>query len=197
VLWAWERPESLLFADSKQIGVAFLAESIFLDQQPVLRPRLQPLSVSRNTPLIAVVRLEATPRTPGTPGSTYTATVAQWIANTAREPQVQAVQIDFDVVPPPFPSFLTASERASADDQRSKLAALAAGPVYMGRVVLDWAKAHPDDQRLPEALHLVVRATRYGCSDNGTAAINKQAFDLLHARYPNSTWATQTPYWFK
>jgi hypothetical protein len=96
VLWAWERPESLLFADSRQIGVAFLAESIFLDQQPVLRPRLQPLSVSRNTPLIAVVRLEATPRAPGTPGGTYTATVAQWIANTAREPQVQAVQIDFD-----------------------------------------------------------------------------------------------------
>ena len=101
------------------------------------------------------------------------------------------------VVPPPFPSFLTASERASADEQRSKLSALAAGPVYMGRVVLDWAKAHPDDQRLPEALHLVVRATRYGCSDNSTGAISKQAFDVLHARYPNSMWAKQTPYWFK
>lgn len=96
VLWAWEGPESLLFADSQQVGVAFLAESILLEQQPVLRPRLQPLSVTRNTPLIAVVRLEARPRTPSTPDSAYTATVAQWIANTAREPQVQAVQIDFD-----------------------------------------------------------------------------------------------------
>ena len=78
----------------------------------------------------------------------------------------QAVPVP--VVPPPFPSFLTASERANADDQRSKLSTLVAGR-YMGRVVLDWAKAHPDDQRLPEALHLVVRATRYGCSANTTA----------------------------
>ena len=107
----------------------------------------------------------------------------------------QAVPVP--VVPPPFPSFLTAAERASADDQRSKLAALAPGPVYMGRIVLEWAKAHPDDQRLPEALHLVVRATRYGCSDDQTGTISKQAFDLLHARYPDSTWAKQTPYWFK
>jgi len=107
----------------------------------------------------------------------------------------QAVPVP--VVPPPLPAFLTASERASADDQRSKLSTLAAGPVYMGRVVLHWAKAHPDDQRLPEALHLVVRATRYGCTDDKTGMISKQAFDLLHARYPTSTWAQQTPYWFK
>ena len=107
----------------------------------------------------------------------------------------QAVPVP--VVPPAFPSFLTVSERASADDQRSKLSTLAAGPAYMGRVVLDWAKAHPDDQRLPEALHLVVRATRYGCTDDKTGAISKQAFDLLHARYPTSTWAQQTLYWFK
>ncbi|MFZ0705337.1 MAG: hypothetical protein WAM71_07020 [Candidatus Korobacteraceae bacterium] len=107
----------------------------------------------------------------------------------------QAVPVT--VIPPPFPSFLTASERASADDQRSRLSTLAVGPAYMGRVVLDWAKAHPDDQRLPEALHLVVRATRYGCTDNKTGAISKQAFDLLHARYTSSTWAKQTPYWFK
>jgi hypothetical protein len=107
----------------------------------------------------------------------------------------QAVPVP--VALPPFPSFLTVSERASADDQRSKLSTLAAGPAYMGRVVMDWAKAHPDDQRLPEALHLVVRATRYGCTDDKTAMISKQAFDLLHARYPTSTWAQQTPYWFK
>lgn len=101
------------------------------------------------------------------------------------------------VVLPRFPSFLTAAERASADEQRRQLSILAGGPNYMGRIVLDWAKSHPDDQRLPEALHLVVRATRYGCTDDKTGAISKQAFDLLHARYPNSTWTQQTPYWFK
>ena len=101
------------------------------------------------------------------------------------------------VVPPPFPSFLTAAERASADEQRRKLSTLSAAPDYMGQVVLGWAKSHPDDQRLPEALHLVVRATRYGCTDDKTGQISKQAFDVLHTRFPNSSWAKQTPYWFK
>ncbi len=107
----------------------------------------------------------------------------------------QAVRVP--VMPPRFPSFLTAAERTNAEEQRHQLSTLTGGPEYMGGVVLDWAKAHPDDQRLPEALHLVVRATRYGCSDDKTGAISKQAFDLLHAHYPNSTWARQTLYWFK
>jgi len=67
---------------------------------------------------------------------------------------------------------------------------------YCGPRHRHW-QGSPDDQRLAEALHLVVRATRYGCSDDGTAQISKQAFDVLHARYPNSSWAKQTPYWYK
>jgi hypothetical protein len=96
LLWAWERPESISFVNSKEIGVAFLAESIFLDRQPVLRPRLQPLRVGPKTPLTAVVRLEITPRTPKAFDPSYTSTVAQWIVTVAHEPQVEAVQIDFD-----------------------------------------------------------------------------------------------------
>ena len=99
--------------------------------------------------------------------------------------------------PPPFPSFLTPTERTSTEEQWHKLSSLPAAPEYMGGVVLDWATSHADDPRLPEALHLVVRATRYGCSDEKTGAISKQAYDLLHTRYPNSSWAKQTPYWYK
>lgn len=95
VLWAWERPESLLFADSAAVGVAFLSESTFLEQQPVLRPRLQPLRVGPKTRLTAVVRLEITPRTPKAFDHSYASTVAQWIADVAREPQVEAVQNRF------------------------------------------------------------------------------------------------------
>ena len=100
-------------------------------------------------------------------------------------------------VPPPFPSFLTAAERTSTGEQWRQLSTLAAAPDYMGRVVLNWAKDHPDDQRLPEALHLVVRATRYGCSGDNTGKLSKAAYDLLHTRYPTSSWTKQTPYWFK
>ncbi len=53
------------------------------------------------------------------------------------------------------------------------------------------------DEYLPEALHLAVRATRYGCrrpADNGPWS--RAAFVMLHDRFPKSVWAAQTPYWF-
>jgi len=96
VLWAWERPESLGFVDSKQVGVAFLAESIYLNREAMLRPRLQRLLVGKNTPLIAVVRLEATGDTPRKFSDAYRAEVARKVARISTLPQVQAVQIDFD-----------------------------------------------------------------------------------------------------
>jgi hypothetical protein len=54
---------------------------------------------------------------------------------------------------------------------------------------------HPDDPRVPEALHLAVRTTRY---TNGAHTTNfpKQAFQLLHSRYPKSEWTALTPYWY-
>lgn len=96
VLWAWERPESLRFVDSSQISVAFLAESIYLNREPILRPRLQPLQVGKSTLLIAVVRLEVTRDTPRQFDDAYREKVAQWIAGTSALPQVRGVQIDFD-----------------------------------------------------------------------------------------------------
>jgi len=63
--------------------------------------------------------------------------------------------------------------------------------------VLEWANANPNDQRVPEALHLAVRATRYGGSDKKTGSWSKSAFEMLHQKYPHSEWTKKTPYWFK
>jgi hypothetical protein len=93
------------------------------------------------------------------------------------------------------PSFVSADEEATAREQWNKISS-APAPNFFASVVLDWAKAHPDDGRVPEALHLVVRATRYGNGDKDTGEYSKAAFDLLHNRYPNSEWAKKTPYWF-
>jgi hypothetical protein len=46
-------------------------------------------------------------------------------------------------------------------------------------------------------LHLAVRSTRYGCANDQTGAMSKQAYDLLHRKYPKSEWAQKTKYWFK
>jgi hypothetical protein len=45
MLWAWERPEDLRLVAPDHVGVAFLAGSIYLEQQPVTHPRAQPLRV--------------------------------------------------------------------------------------------------------------------------------------------------------
>jgi hypothetical protein len=63
-------------------------------------------------------------------------------------------------------------------------------------VAIEWATANPNDPRSPEALHLAVRSTRYGCTDKETGKWSKAAFDLLHKRYPNTKWANATKYWF-
>ena len=74
---------------------------------------------------------------------------------------------------------------------------LGPAPDYLPREVIDWAKTHPSDPRVAEALALAVKSTRFGCTDQKTGQFSKQAFDLLHSRYPKSSWAQQTKYWFK
>lgn len=97
----------------------------------------------------------------------------------------------------PVPLFLTTAERATADKEYAALVALGTAPNYLCRQVLEWATKNPTDPRLPEALHLAVSTTRYGCTDKQTGRWSKAAYDFLHQRYPNNTWTKQTPYWFK
>jgi len=94
------------------------------------------------------------------------------------------------------PGFLSKPERAAGQQewQRLQKEALRA-PDYLCHETVLWARAHPDDPRVPEALHLAVRTTRY---TNGahTTTFPKQAFVLLHTKYPKSPWAAATPYWY-
>jgi hypothetical protein len=98
--------------------------------------------------------------------------------------------------PVPVPEFLKAVQPA-AGRQVAGLQALGTGPNYLCRTAIDWATKNQTDPRAPEALHLAVRSTRYGCTDEETGRWSKAAFDLLHRKYPNTTWAKNTKYWFK
>lgn len=94
------------------------------------------------------------------------------------------------------PDFLKQSQTL-ATRQYTALQMLGTGPNYLCRVAIEWAQKNAVDPRAPEALHLAVRSTRYGCTDKDTGRWSKAAFDLLHTRYPNTTWANNTKYWFK
>jgi Protein of unknown function (DUF3142). len=97
-LWAWERPENLEFINPQEIGVAFLAETIYLrGDKAIRRPRLQPLKVPPVTKLIAVVRIESMREEPPTLSNKQRASVVEALAHTSQANNIAGLQIDFDV----------------------------------------------------------------------------------------------------
>jgi hypothetical protein len=107
-----------------------------------------------------------------------------------KEPSTKAT------LPDNFPPFMSENQKNNARKEISALLKLESAPNYLGKQVIAWAKKNPSDPRVPEALYWVVRSTRYGCGDERTSNISKQAFELLHKTYPKSEWTKKTPYWF-
>jgi hypothetical protein len=99
IIWAWERPEDLRFLDPKEFGVAFLAQTVFLeDDRIVPNRRRQPLEVSPGTYLIAVTRIETNKKGGKRPAfdAEMAGKVAALIRSTLDLSDVKGIQIDFD-----------------------------------------------------------------------------------------------------
>jgi hypothetical protein len=94
------------------------------------------------------------------------------------------------------PAFLSLTDYTKGKAEYAALRALGEGSTAFAARALDFAKRNPGNRRTPEILHLAVRATRYGCRDDRTGSLSKEAFDLLHRRYKHSTWTKRTPYWY-
>jgi hypothetical protein len=98
ILWAWETPEDLTALDP-HTGVAFLSREILLSgsgpsAQVTVRPRMNPLHVTPSTWLMAVVRIETAPNF--SPNPSTAAQAADAIADASLQPNVRALQVDFD-----------------------------------------------------------------------------------------------------
>jgi hypothetical protein len=93
--------------------------------------------------------------------------------------------------------FIRPGQLLAAQQELQRLASLGTAPNYLSQQVTAWGQRPNSDSRLPEALHLAVKATRFGCTDADTGKFSKAAFELLHQRYPKSPWAQKTPYWYK
>ncbi|MBX3292550.1 MAG: DUF3142 domain-containing protein [Acidobacteria bacterium] len=99
ILWAWERAEDLSFIDPNEYGAAFLAQTIFLENDRVIpKPRRQPFSAPDGTYLIAVTRVETNKEQPKRPtfDDEMLSRLAGLIAKTAEMPNIRGVQVDFD-----------------------------------------------------------------------------------------------------
>jgi hypothetical protein len=98
----------------------------------------------------------------------------------------------------PKAAFLSPEEESEARAQRTRLEQTRDAPVHLGYEVLSWAETHPEDHRVAEALHRVVRATRYSsCRSEANGEISRAAFQTLHRRYPMTSWAKKTKYWYE
>lgn len=94
-------------------------------------------------------------------------------------------------------NLLPPAELAQGEKEAKELRAAAeVAPDYLCQQTLDWARQHPQDPRLPEALHLCVRATHFGVTGPKTTSFSKAAFQLLHAKYASSAWAARTKFWY-
>jgi len=95
------------------------------------------------------------------------------------------------------PRFLTPELLSNGMKQFQTISAFGSAPNYLCQQVINWATKNPADARVAEALHLAVTTTRHGCTDANSGRWSKAAFDLLHRKYGDTSWAKKTPYWFK
>lgn len=89
---------------------------------------------------------------------------------------------------------------ASDPVEAAGLGQLDSAPKQLSEEAISWAKRSPFLGRKrgeDEALALAVRSTRYGCQMQGGHGIySRQAFELLHSKFPDSDAAKRTKYWF-
>ncbi len=78
------------------------------------------------------------------------------------------------------------------------LARAPSAPKALAIAATRWAKAaRKDDAGAPEALALALKVVRYGCNwHGGHKAYSRPAQELLHAKFAETKWAKETPYWF-
>jgi hypothetical protein len=142
VIWAWEEPEDLTAASSKSVGVAFLAETLFLGANsngyaPGFRVvhRQQPLILAPGTPVMAVVRIIALADFQDSPD--LRRQTSQALAKVAEQNGVRALQIDFDA---------TRSQRGFYTDLLRQLRPrLPAGMPLSITALLSWCAAAPGE----------------------------------------------------
>jgi len=94
---------------------------------------------------------------------------------------------------PPTPA---TGDRDVVKSELERLGALKTATGFIGDHVLARVKSNLSDPDLPWLLHVVVASTRGGCLDADAKKLSREAFGVLHKRFPNNEWAKKTPYFY-
>lgn len=96
-----------------------------------------------------------------------------------------------------YPATLTKPYKfAEGQSEFAKLKAADNAAAFFAARIFPIAEKNPTEPWLAEALHRLVKVTRYGCDFPDKGKISKKAFRLLHKNFAGSEWAKNTPYWF-
>ena len=105
-------------------------------------------------------------------------------------------------------TILSPRERDSGEREAKSLLAMGGANEYLGSQVIAYARTHPSDPDVPEALYLTLRMIRYGCSHaalewqdpnkgqvDPVAAIAYEIGAIMRRRYPTNPWTKKAaPY---
>ena len=94
--------------------------------------------------------------------------------------------------------FLSAEERQQAAGEWKRLQEFPLASAFLMQVVLDYAKAHPDDARLPEAFYRAFRSHRYSCAGEAQHKPPqlKEAAFYMERKYPGNPWLKKSRAFF-
>lgn len=108
MLWAWESPQDLRFLEKGE-GVAFLGGELhFSEGKSRWIPRRNPLYVNPETPLLAVLRVEAGRETLN---ESQTEVLVTRALELLALPRVRGLQVDFDALESQRPFYVQALKR--------------------------------------------------------------------------------------
>lgn len=97
ILWAWEREEDLRFLNTREVGIAVLAQSVRLaGAQTQIRQRQQPMVSAKDAFIVAVTRIETSREDRPQLSIEQRDAIIASIVRLTRNPRTAAVQIDFD-----------------------------------------------------------------------------------------------------
>ena len=68
-------------------------------------------------------------------------------------------------------------------------------PHLLCQTVMDWARSHPEDPRVPEMLYRVVKQPLWAKHTDYGSKLSHYAFNLLHKQYPKA-WTNRLQWWY-
>ncbi len=113
MVWAWEEPEDLRSVDVARVGVAYLAETVWVGERVRVVPRRQPMRLAEGTKLMAVVRVETERGFADTPEERMA--LVRELGLVAARPGLGAMQVDFDAVVSQHAFYRGVLERLAAE----------------------------------------------------------------------------------